>query len=50
MSADAHPVELSIAAAFAAHGHIPQLAFGVLVDGAPEQVIPVDARVTASPK
>ena len=34
MAVDAHPLELSIAASFAAHGHIPQVAFGILVDGA----------------
>ena len=33
MAADAHPTELRIAESFAAHGHIPHVAFGILVDG-----------------
>ena len=33
MSSEPHPLETRIAASFASHGHIPQVAFGILVDG-----------------
>ena len=33
MVSEPHPVESRIAASFASHGHIPQVAFGILVDG-----------------
>ena len=33
MVSEPHPVESRIAESFASHGHIPQVAFGILVDG-----------------